>query len=185
MNPLLEEIDKVYIEIQPFIFPSPEYIEQLNEDEIAYHHLQHSRAAKQYESAISQLNKVISLVSSTEIIEGYIQGSRLLQQNLSGYMVQNFDSAYIPTMITAIKQDHGHTAWIFLHALAKYTGTSFTTVFIDALFSKSPQVREHALIVIEQLHLIDALPYVAVLTHDPVTTVALAAQDTLIHLQSL
>jgi hypothetical protein len=185
MNHALNEVNRLYLEIQNSIDPAPGYLDQLTAQERAAY-MQRLDAAKQiYHLALDKLRAVVSQLSLDEMIEGYTYGCRLLQRSLSGYMGRQFNVAYIPLMITSIRAGHVHTAETFLQVLADQLGKAAAPIVIESLDSQAPGIRQKALLVIEQLHLVEALPKVQALIRDPVKETALLAKQVLQRLEGM
>ncbi len=160
MNSNLHIINDTYLSIQDIIYPNTEYVLQLDEQHVAQ--LRHISPSAQllYAKYSEKLLSILPNLDSLEIIQGYNEGCRLLQQNLSGYMAQNFKKEYVPIMISAIRSDQEHTAWIFLQVLADEIGISLASLFISALSSKFDSTREKALTIVRQLYIYEAIPII-------------------------
>jgi hypothetical protein len=136
MNASLSQINALYARIGHLFDPSPEFItmlDHLSDTDLARYAQNQKKVSAIYASAIHQLQQLLPLLSHEEIIEGYQQGSTLLQRNLSGYMATYFDASYISIMIEAIESDHSHTAWVFLQALADNIGKSLSHIYTGAI----------------------------------------------------
>ncbi len=150
MNAHLNEINKLYLKIQG------QYIDdtiQEKDDSIDISKVE--KFSEIYNIALEKFNKIAPLLTPYEIVEGYKQGSNLLQKNLSGRMSLHFNDLYTPVMIDAIKNDHQHTAYLFLQTLADNLDNDITSIVQFALQSKSKLTRETALNVAEQLNLFE------------------------------
>ena len=184
MNPILNEINQQYLQIQDYIDPLPGYLDQLAEQERAEYLKKSGEALQTYHLALDKLRISVARLSPHEIIEGYTQGCRLLQRNLSGYMGEQFKQAYVPIMITAIRSEHTHTAWLFLQVLAEQLGVGAASIVTEALNSEAIGIREKALLITEQLSLIEAIPKLQKMRQDPVEEIASLAEQVLQSLRS-
>jgi hypothetical protein len=167
MNEKLREINELYLQIwgsymdisrDEWFNPSPE-----ERAEFADYFEENSRI---YNLVIEKFNALSPDLSPAEILEGYQQGCKLLQRNLSGDMCQNFDIAYIPTMIQAIKNNETHTAFMFLPVLADHMGKEIAPIVMEALDSESPLIRERALSVADHINLLVAAPKIRAMVND-------------------
>jgi hypothetical protein len=169
VNSSLAEINALYLQIEPLFDPSSDLmqsLEHLSDDDLRNIQETKNDVLPIYRTALAMAQSLIPSLTPDEIIEGYQEGSRLLQRNLSGYMGVQWQVEYIPVMIAAIEQDHDHTAWIFLHILADKVGRDLALLYIKALDSQSSEVREAALVVIDRLCLRESLIHVERLTRD-------------------
>lgn len=177
MNQYLEEVNELYLQIQGRymdISPENKYSQTPEaQGEFANHLNEYSRI---YNLALEKFRIIAPNLSPAEIIEGYQQGCRLLQCNLSGDMCQNFDTVYIPTMVQAIKNNETHTSHMFLQALADQLGKEISPIVIETLNSESALMRETALSVAEQIKLLEAAPKIRMMINDVELDVAFLAK---------
>ncbi len=177
MNMELEEVNRMYQEIQAYIDPTFDELKSRTETQqrnIQKNYAQHNQV---YNLALEKINSILPNLTTNEVIEGYKDGGRLLQRNLSGYMAGHFNHDYIPTMINAIKQPHLHTAWLFLQALGNNLGGEVSDLVIEALEMEGLQ--ETALSIVGQLNLVEALPQIQRLTENHNATIAYLASETI------
>jgi hypothetical protein len=176
VNKQLKEVDMMFMQIQDYIDPTPDYLSKLTQDKWMELQKDRSNYTDIYNSGLEKLRLVLPTLSNNEIVEGYTEGCRLLQRGLSGYMADHFQQEYIPTMIGAIKQPHLHTGWIFLQALANNLGKDVAPLAIEALSIEG--LTETALNVVKELNIIEALPKVRQLINGDNTTIAFLAEKT-------
>jgi hypothetical protein len=167
MKQELENINKIYLQIQDYFFPAPEYFDDKPDGQ------EYIKKGQEYEPlhsfAKGEFLRISPLLAPEEIIEGYEQGCRLLQANLSGLMYNKFDRKYIPIMLKAIKDDHSHTAFLFLRALVLYAKDQkdkLVPLILSSLRSKYVVTLEAALSAAFELRLIEAIPIVEQMTKD-------------------
>jgi HEAT repeat protein len=183
MNTVLSNINGLFYRVQDYIDPISD-LHQLTEQELSAYLQMREQASRDYNVGLEQLRAVVPTLSVSEIVEGYTEGCRLLQRGLSGYMSHYFNPAYVPIMKAAIDDHQWHTACIFLQALADHLGSNAAPTIIEALDSPSAAIREKALLIADQLELLEALPKVQRLIHDPVTDLASLAEETQHNLQN-
>lgn len=183
MNKLLREINDLYLQVQDYIDPAPDFMERLlNNDDP--HALQEYRekirwASDIYQHAHAKLVSICDSLSPIETIEGYGEGCRLLRKGLSGYMVSKFDRSYIPLMAQEIRNPESLTAFMFVQSLADQLGLEAAPIILDALKRADPRMRERALVAIQQLAMIEAIPVIEPLIYDENELVATKAKDVL------
>lgn len=184
MNPILNEINELYLQVQNYIDPLPEYLTKLTEQERLDYAGMRDESSQIYNLALDKLRGVAPSLSPNEIIEGYTQGCRLLRRSLGGYMCHLFDRAYIPIMIQAIMNEESRTAWMFLQTLADQLGKEVAPLVLRSLDSKSELLREAALSVTGRLELVEAIPKVQVMTKDSDLEISSLAKSILDSLES-
>lgn len=179
MTPKLKEINDLYLQVQNHIDPTAENLASLTDEERLEYESRADEYSRLYKIAMEKYKEVAPTLSPDEIIEGYRQGCRLLQRNLSGHMSYYFDKVYIPLMIEAIRNDESHTAYLFLQSLADHVGKEFAPVVIEALNSESALTRETALAVVRQLELVEAIAKVRDMVNDPNLEISYLAKEIL------
>jgi hypothetical protein len=179
MNLKLEEINDLYLQVQNLIDPTVEYLAALTDEERFELESNRDEYSLLYKIAREKYIEIAFQLSPAEVIEGYQQGCRLLQRNLSGLMCHRFDSVYIPVMIEAIKKDEPHTAFFFLQSLADHLGTEIASIVTEALDSKYAHTRETALAVAYQLKLVEVAPKVEEMVDDSHPNVSYLAKQIL------
>jgi hypothetical protein len=167
MNQVLKEINELYLSIQDYIDPPPSYLSQLADKQARLDFFQKAdENLPLYNSAVEKLNLELVNLSAIDIIEAYQHGCRLLQRNLSGYMYNHFDPAYIPLMLASIQNDDFHTAHIFLRTLDIYAENEFVPAVLKSLNSKWDSTRQAALKVVDHRKLIEAIPKIREMMQD-------------------
>ena len=173
MNSELAKINDVYLQIQDSLYPPPGFLDIPENQAGFFDRMKDAKVI--YQKMVKKLEKVVSKLSSQDIIDGYKSGCRLLQSNLSGYMYEDFRKEYVPVMLEAITNDHVHTTHIFFRALVMHAPEvkgELKPLVIKALKSKHVSVVHAALSSAYQLRLDDALPIIKELANhtDGVTT---------------
>jgi len=169
MKPELKEINEIYIRIEDYFFPAPGYFDDVERHGREYVGRQHEYESL-YLSAGNKFDSISAKLTPKEIIEGYEQGCRLLQENLSGWMYHRFDREYIPIMLKAIDDDHGHTVPLFLRALTLYASDLRDELIprvLKLLSSKDVATQTAAISAAYELQIDEALPIIRELTSDP------------------
>ncbi len=184
MNKTLEKINADLQSIADYVEPQPEQLERLAQSgQYTVGSVEEaSKALQLYEAANRSLGEVLPTLSSTDIIDAYSQGGRLLRKYLSGYMFRNFNHAYLPLMVEAIKSDH-ENSYLFLMALRNDQGMASAPTIVLALGSRVTRTRENALGLVYELEIREAVPEVEKLTKDSVPRIANFATKCLYHLQ--
>lgn len=172
MKKELMEVIEIYLPIDGryFDIPADKFDEQLED-----WNKMRNEYSRIYDLGAEKSVLIAPDLSPEEIVEGYQQGCKLLQRNLSGRMSQHFDRLYIPTMVQAIKNNETHTAFIFLPALAEHLGKEVGPIVLEALDSKSPIIRERALSAADHIKLLEAAPKIKAMVDDPEPEVAFLA----------
>jgi hypothetical protein len=183
MQPSLEEIDNLYIQIQDRFDPSEGYHDSLTEEERAAYQATQPEVSRIYNLAINKVNMVVPQLSPEEIIIGYKKGSRLLRRNLGGYICRDFVPTYIPLMREAIQAGDLPSARHFLSALAQHLGQDAAPIVLETLNHPQALLRETAAYVAEELGLVQAVPQLQSLLQEPSQEVVRAAQQALDKLQ--
>jgi hypothetical protein len=177
MHPQLEAINKQYLQIQDVL----SNIDQVGADELTP---QQKTALAIRRTVMEQLTHVAPLLTVSEVIEAYQQGSEMLRANLTGHMYQHFDNAYIPLMRRVIENDETDGAYFFLNALSDHLGENqITPIVLRALESKFHRVRLAALQIAQERSIAQALPTVRLMVNDPNPGIAKFAQKVLALLQ--
>jgi hypothetical protein len=188
MNELLREVNDLYEQSQPYVDPTPIDVNTLQmssaKEQQSFLEMA-NQGVSTYQLAISKLQAVLPTLSSTEILEGYTQGCRLLQRSLSGYMGSHFDRMYLPIMVQAVTEGVPHTGATFLHVLVVQLGKEAAPLVLQSLGSVSDDMREGALVAAKQLKLVEAIPTIQGMIHDPVTPVAVVAEHVLQELNTI
>lgn len=183
MNPALNEINDMYLPIQQYVVPLPEDFEQMQRLDPVEGGRMAEEASAIYRTGLDQFRVVFATLSVEEIIEGYLQGCRLLQSHLCGEMSTHFNRAYIPVMLQAIKSSHPYTSIVFLQALADHLGDQAALIVIEALGSHLPGLRERAVLLTEQLHLLEARAQLQRMSNDSDEDIAFLARQVLRNLE--
>ncbi len=150
----------------------------MSEDEVVKQRALRIHAMKQASECHTTILRILPHLTPAEICQAYHEGCMLLQRNLSGWMGRYFDPVYIPTMITAIQQQHDHTSWIFIQVLAAHGGSQYRDLILYALQSRSLDVQEQAVNLVEQLQLTEAIPQLSAIAQGD-SELALDAQRVL------
>lgn len=181
MNPSLKEINAIYLQIQDYIDPSPEYFDQITDEQKLDFIHKRKEYSQLYENTSRALKALLDRLSSEDIVEGYQQGCRMLQIGLAGHMFRHFNEIYIPLMIDAVKKDERHTAPIFLRTLSLNVKDrdQIGLLALTSLNSKWSSVLDAALAVIYDLRIVAALPKITDLANDPNTATAELAKNIL------
>lgn len=185
MNAVLTNFDIIFSQIQMFVDPQEEDSEQIMR--FKDHNLVEQRRIREealhsYHRTLGTLRNVLKQMSSNEIVEGYLEGSRLLRKCVAGYMAENFSNDFVPTMIDAVKASDKHTGWLFLQTLANHLGKDISPLVLSNL--AAPGIRETALSVAGQLDLSEAIPIIRDLINDPVHEIAALAKLILSELET-
>lgn len=167
MKAELQNINRMYIEVEYYFYPAPGFFDsEINGST----YLQRKKELEPlYQSARKELYRIAPSLTTGEIIQAYQEGCRLLQANISGLMVESFRREYIPIMIQAIKDNHGHTAHMFLRTLsvnASDLRSELTPLILVSLSSQFLSIKEAALSAAFQLRLTEALPTIKRMAKD-------------------
>ncbi len=182
MHPALEEIDVLYRPIliyHPHLYLSDEEAINflLNAGDEYWN--KRDEASQIYRTAIERFSQIVPELTPSEIIDGFNQGSMLLQANLGGYMYLNFNEAYLPTMIHAVRENHP-VGYLFLGALSRYLGKEIVPLVIEVLDSKlRRRIRDTAIGFIHELEIMEAIPKLKELLQDSDPNIAEDARNTL------
>ena len=185
MNPILEEIDKLYrpFEDTNMRYVAADYIQQLTDEAFEEFSRNEAEGNAARRNADEKLFAIIGSLSHDDLIEGYAQACRTLKGNIGGYMYMHFDEAYIPTMIQGIKDDDD-TAYLFLGILEEHLdGDSFVPIVLEALAKEKHRTVDTALAMVEKLGLVEVTPLVMTLSENPNPNIARAARRILPQLQ--
>ena len=175
MNSEIENINKTYEKVQNIIDMTYEQLKQMTEQDWLRAKSERASAEVVYQKAQERLYVLLPELKPIQISNLYEQGCRLLQRNLSGYMVQHFSIDYVDTMKAAVVNGHWHTAWMFLQSLADNVGEYETDLFVEAL--SIPELQETALSIIGQLHIREASEYVKEISEDKLNDNKLLAKS--------
>lgn len=175
----LDQINRLFIKLEPFFDLSLDSILNLSEENQRLFVEEKSTVYADYELAIELLRNSVPLLSKHDILTGYKEGCKLLQRGLSGYMCQQFDRLYLSTMIDAIERDEIHVAPHFLQAIADNLGQESISVVLSALNSKQASIKKVALSVCHQLNAAEAMPIIRGMTADQDKIIAHLALETL------
>lgn len=166
MHPKLQEVDTIYRTVEPFFYSdkenknAPHSIDNIHDPDTT------ERMSLKYQYAIEQFQHIAATLSEQELIEAYMQGSKLLQMNISGCMARNFTDAYIPLMINALRFGHIHTSRTFIFMLAREL-THTREAFLQEILQHSEQaIRIEAIYNIVDLDIHTLLPHIQQLTQD-------------------
>jgi hypothetical protein len=169
MKPELQKINQIYIQVEDYFYPVPGFF-TVEKNGAAY--AQHKKELEPiYQAARKEFYEIIPSLTVEDTIDAYQQGCRLLQANISGWMYHHFDRKYIPIMIKAIQDDHGHTARLFLRVLTLYANDlkdELVPLILSSLKSQYIATQEAALSAAFELQIVEALPIVQKMTKDPI-----------------
>lgn len=181
MNQSLKEINEIYLQIQDYIDPSPEYFDQITEEQKLDFIKKRKEYSPQYEKTLHVLKALLERLSPKDIVEGYQQGCRMLQISLAGNMFRHFNEMYIPLMIDSIRKDERHTAPIFLRTLSVNFNDKeqIGLLALASLNSQWPSIVEAALTVVYELRVSSALPKIRDLAKGPDLAMAELAKNIL------
>ncbi|KAA3642743.1 MAG: hypothetical protein DWQ07_19640 [Chloroflexi bacterium] len=123
-----------------------------------------------YHEAADYYRALSPHLSVEEVIDGFLNGTIMLQRNLSGHMVneQFFDEAYIPVMIDSITKDRLSNNSHFLHFLSrKLPVEEMRDLILVSLESKISQVRNVALQLVSHHKIAEAEDKAREMLNDP------------------
>ena len=166
MNPLLDNVNNLYLQLESYFDPSLDLFLSLSEEKRIEYMVRKNELTNEYKTAIEMMRTTITILSEQEILEGYQEGCKLLQRSLSGYMCQNYDPIYAQAMVNAIERDESHVAPHFLQTLANNLGREIIPIAIYALNSNVTSIKRTALSVADQLLIVEALDKIQELTND-------------------
>lgn len=178
MHQKLEEINNLYIQIQDnYPLLSIEQRTTLRDEEPENQANWLKEYERIYNIAITQFRAIGPNLTPQEVVEGYQQGCKLLQQNLSGHMCYYFNESYIPLMLQEIKQEVLHTAPQFLQCLSVQLGSKIAPIVLEALESKNLIVRETALSIADNLKIFEARQKIIEMMDDPEQGISSLAKE--------
>jgi hypothetical protein len=174
----LKEINDLYIQIQDnYPFLSSEHETTPINEEIKDQKNWLKEYERIYNIAIIQFRAIGPQLTPEQVLEGYTQGCKMLQQNLSGHMCYYFTEAYIPLMIQEIEKEAVHTAPQFLQCLSFQLGAKIAPIVLQALKSEKTPIRETALSIVDSLNIFEARLKVIEMTDDPEQGIASLARE--------
>lgn len=157
----LHEIDEAYRAAQPFMEPSTRYIQNLSSSEFeafrerAYEHV------KVYEAGVQKLRQIAPSLAPEEILEAYPKVCHLLQRSLSWYMCTRFSPVYSDVMRQVIISGDPSIGPNFLVALADNNDPNIGALINQSLLSDDKIMVDRAIMIAEQLDLVDSIPFLA------------------------
>ncbi len=157
----MQKINQIYIEVEDYFYPAPGFFDV--ERNGSFYMQRKKELEPLYQSARKEFYEMSSSLTTEEIIQAYQEGCRLLQANISGLMMEPFKREYIQTMIQAIKDNHGHTAHIFLRSLSVNASDlrfELPPLVLASLNSQYISTKEAALSAAFHLRLAEALPII-------------------------
>lgn len=169
MNPLLQNINEIYQAIQQYIAPSPTDLAALQNLDAAQQKaffVATNEARHRYGEAVLTVQHLLPTLTPDELIEGYTEGTALLQRNISGYMVTHFQRAYIPLMTKEVQHQAAHTGATFLRALVNHMGQEASPLIIECLVGNTDELREVAMVAVAELRLHAAVPIIRGMMND-------------------
>lgn len=153
----LEEINRIFSDLQPHIELFDVDLETLRKqpDFEERRQLQKEYVAL-FKSEDAKLISVLRTLTPEQILEGYVEGCRIFQRRVGGFMVQYFDPVYIPIMKAEIINEHYYNCSLFLQELANQLGNDVQDLVLACLSCKNLELKETAIAVCNQLQLIAA-----------------------------
>jgi hypothetical protein len=158
MNQSLSKINEIYLEIQDYVDPLLDDLIHMDRQLLDKLKINRIEALDKYETTQKLVIELLPTLSRDEIIQGYMEGCRLLQRNLSGFMGKNYNKDYATVMENAIREGHYHTAWLFLQVLSDNSESNLMSLLEFSLRQKALQ--EVALGIVENLKLKELLPII-------------------------
>jgi hypothetical protein len=184
LHPLLSEIDNRLKPLAKYWIRTPDEFFNLDEADQEIFLSKRTEMGALVAGESEAIISVLSQLSPEEIAEAYRLSSRILRGYIGGQMYGNFDEAYIPTMMDAIKQDHDG-AYLFLGALGKnLSRQEFIPIILSALDAASSRTVDTALAFAKNLHVVEASPKVLELTKSENSYLAKFARETLRSLEA-
>jgi hypothetical protein len=111
-----------------------------------------------YKQGSEKFSEITPSLSANEIIQGYQQGCEVLRRNLTGYMYNHFDPAYVSLMVKTIEDDEAEGLYFFVNALSKHLDRkSLIPIILQALKGKSYRTRRAALEVVQNFKIVEAI----------------------------
>ena len=187
MNPLLQNINEIYQAIQQYIAPSAaEWIalQKLDPAQQKAFLVATNEARHRYGEAVVTAQHLLPMLTPEELIEGYTEGTALLQRNISGYMVMHFQRAYIPLMTKEVQHQAAHTGATFLRALVNHMGQEASPLIIECLVGNTDELREVALVAVAELRLHAAVPIIRGMMNDTNPSMREVARQVLLDMNS-
>lgn len=187
LNKQLDDIDDAYIEVEKYV-PIGSLRDTLKSKQGRDEYQKYGEVHLQkYDETMNRILSLAPELRREEIIDGYINGSSILQRNLSGYMVneQFFDEAYIPIMIDAIKNDRTEPLYGFLLTLSRVLDESNVIELVSiGLESQYYRVKITACGIAEQKKFVQFIPKIRMLLTDNIMPVVDSAKRALEVLES-
>ena len=178
MHPALQEINDVYLQVEPYIRPKLETLSSLTEAEAIEWMKNRKKSVLLYKTAIGKFVTIADSLSPNELISAYQEGSSILRANITGYVCRYFDRVYVPMMLQAIREDH-EAGFMFLRALHRNQAAGIQSVALNALASAFPRTREAALGIVYDDNILEAIPKVVEMTQDSDPEIAAFAKKCL------
>jgi hypothetical protein len=176
----LEEINKIFTDVQPYV----EFLEMdLNDlKQRPYFNQWKQLHQKHYDSFRQADDRLISMLSTLtpkRIVRGYIGGCRIFQRRVGGFMAKYFDPLYIQTMKKEVINEHIYTSTLFLQVLANHLGEEIKELAIRSLSGTNSDLRLKALSICNQLQIADARQEIEAMISDDNLEIAYLAKEVL------
>lgn len=181
---LLENINQIFSDVQPYIelfdidlntLKKQSGFNERKKRQKVYYAL--------FRSADQKLCAVLPSFTPAQILEGYLQGCRIFQRRVGGYMAQYFDPIYVPTMKNEIATEHMYNCSLFLQVLVNQLGGDVKDLVFKCLSSNNVGLKLTAISACHQLHLIDSRSMIEELVSNENPEIAYLSKEVLARLR--
>ena len=160
-NEKLQEIDDLYKSIERFKAPTLRKVTLKTEEGRMEYQEKREWISSIFNQAVTMLMEEVTNLSVEDIIDGFYNGSEMLQGGMSGVMghFEDFNRVYIPIMIEAVKKDGPKPLYGFLLRLSEnLPRDEVEELVIIGLGSDSFTMIDTALNLVRKMNFVGAKP---------------------------